>query len=895
MKRIFVLGFLVLFVLPATFGQTPEKKRYEAGQISTAPVIDGIINDAVWEQGEWIDDFTQYEPYNGKKPSQRTEFKILFDKDNLFIAIKSFDTSPDSIVRRMTRRDNVDGDMVGVVFDSFHDLRTGFFFAVSVGGVKLDEVMSNNGENEDASWDPNWWVKTSLNNEGWDAEMKIPFSQLRFEKSSGEVWGLEVFRMLYRKQELCFWQHIPKDAPGLVHMFGEMSGVENVRPRKIFDVTPYGVTKAETFKAEAGDPFLEKGHKYKMNGGVDTKIGITNNMTMDLSINPDFGQVEADPSVVNLSAYETFFEEKRPFFIEGSNIISFGMGIGDGGIGNDNMFYSRRIGRRPQGSPYNYYGFNDTIAGYSDIPINTSIIGSAKLTGKTKNGLSVGFLDAVTAEEKAEIDTGGYRSFQTVEPLTNYLAARIQKDYKEGNTIIGGMVTMVNREMNDIPVIGSETMNLINRIPGSAFAGGLDFTQYFKKKTYMFNINAAFSRIAGTELAMVRAQRSSARYFQRPGSYISLDSSRTSLSGNGGRIQFQKSGSGHFRYLAAMLWKTPGLELNDMGYQREADQIFGVVWVGYRLWEPKSFYRSVNINYNQYSAWDFAGNRLFDGANINGNINFKNYWNMYGGSEINLNVRGNTLLRGGPIMKLPGSLNYWLGINSDDRKKLVFGISMQNNNQFHGASHSENLSPYITYKPVNTLNITLSPSYYNSFDGLQYVTQTGFTSQDRYVFASIDHKTISMSFRVNFNISPDLTLQYWGQPFIASGKYNDFKYITNPMASEYNDRFSVLNPSDQITLVEDSYYTVDEDRDGNTDYYLGKPDFNVREFLSNFVVRWEFSPGSTAYLVWSQTRNYYTGTGSMDFMNDVKDLFDRDTNIPHNVFLVKFSYRFGLK
>ncbi len=894
MKRTLVLITIVFLIFQTSFGQTPEKKRYKATQVATAPVIDGVADDQVW-QGEWIDDFTQYEPYNGKKPSQKTEFRIIFDEDNLYVAIKSFDTSPDSIVKRLTRRDNVDGDMVGVVFDSFHDLRTGFFFAVSVGGVKLDEVMSNNGENEDSSWDPNWWVRTSANSEGWIAEMKIPFSQLRFEKNSEDVWGLEVFRMLYRKEELSFWQHIPKDAPGLIHMFGEMSGIENVKPRKIFDITPYGVVKAETFKKEAGNPFLEKGRKFGLNGGIDAKIGITNNMTMDLSINPDFGQVEADPSVVNLSAYETFFEEKRPFFIEGSNILSFGMGIGDGGIGNDNMFYSRRIGRKPQGSSYNYYGYNDTMEGYADFPINTSIIGAAKLTGKTKNGLSVGFLDAVTSEEMAEIDTGGHRTYQTVEPLTNYLAARVQKDFKEGNTIIGGMVTMVNRDMKGIPLRGGETMNLINGLPGDAFAGGFDFTQYFRKKTYMFNVNAAFSRISGTGLAMVRAQRSSARYFQRPGSHISLDSSRTSLSGNGGRIQFQKSGTGHFRYLAAVLWKTPGLELNDMGYQREADQIFGVVWVGYRLWEPKSFYRSVNLNYNQYSAWDFAGNRLFDGGNINGNVNLKNYWNMYGGSEISLNVKGNTTLRGGPIMKMPGNVSYWFGINSDDRKKLVFGFNLQNSNRFKDAAHSESISPFLTYKPVNTLNLSISPSYYNSYDELQYVSQTGYNGQDRYVFASIDQRTLSMSLRVNFNLSPDLTLQYWGQPFIASGKYNDFKYITDPMASEYTDRFSVLNPSDQITLVDNSYYTVDENRDGSDDYSLGKPDFNVQEFLSNLVVRWEFNPGSIVYLVWSQSRSYYTGLGEMDFLNDVKDLFDRDNNIPHNVFLIKFSYRFGLK
>ncbi len=343
--------------------------------------------------------------------------------------------------------------MVAIIFDSFHDLRTGFFFGVSVGGVKSDQMMTNDGESEDQSWDPNWWVGTSINNEGWIAEMKIPFSQLRFKNNSGDVWGLEVIRTIYRKDETCIWQHIPQDAPGVIHMMGEMSGIEQVKPRKIFDVTPYGVAQTQRFPAEEGNPFAT-GKRSRLNAGLDAKIGVTNNLTMDLTINPDFGQVEADPSEVNLTAYETFFREKRPFFIEGSNIINFGLGIGDGDEGNDNLFYSRRIGRRPQGSTYEYYGVNDTIEGHSMSPDRTSILGAAKLTGKTQNGLSVGFMDAVTSEEVAEIDTGGHRSYQTVEPLTNYLAARIQKDYKGGNTIIGGMFTSVNRDMNELSIAG---------------------------------------------------------------------------------------------------------------------------------------------------------------------------------------------------------------------------------------------------------------------------------------------------------------------------------------------------------------------------------------------------------------------------------------------------------
>ncbi len=344
---------ILTLTISAASGQDLEKKKYKATRITDAPVLDGTLDEPVWKTGEWVNDFTQNQPYNGQPATQRTEFAILFDDDNLYVGIKNYDTDPDSIVNRLTRRDAADGDLSGVLFDSFHDLRTSFLFGVASSGVKYDVMFTEDGQNEDESWDPNWWVKTKINSEGWFAEMKIPFSQVRFDKNSGDVWGLEFARIIYRRNETDFWQHIPRDAPGLVHHFGELTGLDGIEPRKIFDVTPYGVAKMETFEKDPGNPFtyLENGRKYGFNAGLDAKIGITNNMTMDLTINPDFGQVEADPSQVNLTAYETYFSEKRPFFIEGNNITNFNIGLGDGNMGNDNLFYSRRIGREPQGYP----------------------------------------------------------------------------------------------------------------------------------------------------------------------------------------------------------------------------------------------------------------------------------------------------------------------------------------------------------------------------------------------------------------------------------------------------------------------------------------------------------------------------------------------------------------
>jgi hypothetical protein len=878
MKSFFITILLVFFFLPVVSGQETVRKQYKATRTAFAPVINGFLDDDVWQAGEWDGNFTQNEPYSGKPALQKTEFKILFDENNLYVAIKAFDTSPDSIVNRLTRRDQVDGDLVGIILDSFHDLRTGFLFGVSSSGVKYDQMFTNDGQNEDSSWDPNWWVKTSINKDGWVAEMKIPFSQVRFEKNSGDVWGLDIARIYYRKNETDFWSHIPKEAPGFIHLMGELQGLEQIKPRKIFDVTPYGVASAEKYEKVPENPFLASGRASKLNAGVDAKIGITNNMTMDLTINPDFGQVEADPSEVNLSAYETFFGEKRPFFIEGNNITNFGLGIGDGGIGNDNLFYSRRIGRRPQGYPNLEDGWN------TRVPTSTTILGAAKLTGKTKDGLSLGFVEAVTAEEQAKVDTSGGSKYETVEPLTNYFVGRVQKDFKEGNTIIGGIFTSTNRNLD---------ANLSQYMHKAAYTGGADFTQYFKDKNWMFNLNSAFSLVQGSKSAISETQQSSARYYQRPDNdYVEFDPNRTSLTGSGGRMQVMKL-NGHWNFIGATIWKTPGFETNDLGFIREADQILAVLWTQYNQYDPKGFYRSYRINWDIYSIHNFGGDWVGKGIEWNGNINFKNYWTVWTGGNLNTSQLSTGMLRGGPMMKLPGETNLRLGFSTDNRKKLVFEGTVYGSKGQSDNSKNIGMETGLSYKPTNYIVFTVSPAYNKSFSELQYVSHTDYAGSDRYVFASIDRKTISTSFRVNLNLSPNLTFQYWGQPFVATGRYYDHKYISNPMADKYHSRFITYRP-DQISY-DGNNYNIDENLNGTKDYSFGKTDFNVQEFLSNLVIRWEYNPGSSVYLVWSQTRSGYNSSGNLDLANDLGDLFNRNQITPHNVFLIKFSYRFGLK
>ena len=876
-KKCILSALLTVFIISA-FGQGPEKKLYTATRVTSSPDINGKLDDATWQTGAWLDDFTQYEPFNGRSASQRTEFNIQFDDNHLFVAIKAFDTSPDSIVNRLTRRDEADGDLVGIIFDSFHDLRTGFLFGVSSAGVKYDRMVMNDGEYEDPSWDPNWWVQTSINNEGWVAEMKIPFSQVRFDKNSGTVWGLEVGRIFYRKNETDFWQHIPKEAPGMVHLYGEMKGMEGIKPRKILDITPYTVAKTESFKAVPENPFRSKGRLSGINAGLDAKIGVTNNLTMDLTINPDFGQVEADPSEVNLSAYETFFKEKRPFFIEGKNITNFGLGIGDGENGNDNLFYSRRIGRRPQVSPDLEDGW------YADVPIQSAILGAAKLTGKTKNGLSVGFINAITNDEFAEIDTVGGRMQRMVEPLTNYFIGRVQKDSHNGNTLIGGMFTATNRAMNN---------TVRDFLHESAYTAGADFTQYFDNKNWMVNFNAAFSTVQGSKKAIENTQRSSVRYFQRPdNSYSVLDTNRTSLSGTGGRLQILKQ-NGNWNFMGVLIWKSPGFETNDVGYLREANSILSVLWGQYQQFEPKGIYRRYSINADVYSVLNFEGDHLAKGFEWNANMNLKNFWRVFTGGSFRGNNQDQSILRGGQMMKTPGNWDIRFGFSSDSRKKFMFEAYSNFRNGYSKSSNSFYTEGGFSYKPTNYLVLSFNPSFSKSFSELQYVSTIEKSAGNKYIFASIDRETVSASFRINVNLSPDLTLQYWGQPFIATGAYNDYKQIINPMADDFRDRFRIFSP-DQISRDDDEYL-IDENKDQLTDYRFDRKDFNVKEFLSNLVLRWEYSPGSSLFLVWSQSRNTSGDVGKMDLASDLGNLFDGNDNKPHNVFLIKFSYRFGLK
>jgi len=877
MKTIASIFILTILFSSHASGQGSEKRSYKAVRTEQIPKIDGILDDQSWDAGAWEGAFTQFQPSEGKAPGQPTEFKILYDDSYIYVAFKAFDSAPDSIVDRMTRRDNLDGDNVGVIFDSYYDLRTRFAFFVSSAGVKSDFIFANDGQSQDPTWDPVWYAATARFSEGWSAEMRIPLNQLRFKSNSGDLWGLEVARVIHRYNELSFWQAIPRNAPGMVHMFGTLEGLENVKTRKQIDLTPYTVGSYENYGKEEGNPF-RTGSDFRGRFGLDGKIGVTSNLTLDFTVLPDFGQVEADPSEVNLTAYETFFQEKRPFFIEGRNITSFRVGIGDGDLGNDNLFYSRRIGRMPQLYP-------TTGAGeYSYIPRTTRILGAAKITGKTQNGLSIGVLNAVTADERAEIDLEGERRFETVEPLTNYFVSRVQKDINKGNTIVGAVFTNVLRDFDE-----SE----ITSLHKTASSAGVDFTRYFAKKNWMLTATAAVSNVQGPAEAIAATQRSSVHFYQRPDAgYVNYDPGRTSLTGHAGNVQFGKVG-GNWNIVYFTIWKSPGFETNDMGYTRKADEFGQLIWSAYSINEPFSIFNRVRFNFNQYNFWDFGGNFLSAGGNFSIYSQFKNMWSFQIGYNGSGPATSNTLLRGGPAMKVPAINGMFVYLSSDSRKKLTFYTNGGYRKGNRGYSENMYVNTGVTWRPLNTLSVSASPNYSVSRSQLQYVSLRKFGEEDRYLFGSLSQSVLSLSLRINYNITPDLSLQYWGQPFLAAIDFSEYKMITSPQDKEYSNRFHVFDDGQIIYNGEQNRYYVDENRDGSHDYSFSNPDRNSDVFLSNLVARWEFRPGSVIYLVWSQNRNYYEPVGAFAVWNNITNLFTAEK--PYNVFLVKFSYRFGLR
>jgi hypothetical protein len=859
------------------------KKKYFTQRLRGTIELDGIPNEEAWNNVEWGGDFTQWQPNEGKPPSQPSNFKILYDDRFLYIAYQCHDVSADSVIKRMSRRDQFPGDWIEINIDSYHDLRTAFSFTLSVSGVRGDEFVSNDGTNWDVNWNPIWYSKTHVNEKSWTAEAKIPFSQLRYGNEPSKVWGFQVTRRLFRKEERSTWQYIPQNLGGWVSRFGELHGLKDIPTHRQVEIAPYVIAQADKYKKEPGNPFAS-GFDKKLSAGLDGKYAVTNDLILDFTINPDFGQVEADPSQVRIDGFQNFFPEQRPFFIESRSIFDYqltGSALG-GDYDADLLFYSRRIGSSP-------HGFPSTGPGeHVKYPERTSILGAAKFSGKTKKGLSIGILESVTQREMATIEFNGQKRNELVEPLTNFAVARLQKDYEGGNTIIGGIITGVNR-----------ANGLNDRLHKNAYSGGLDFVRYWKNRTWYVRGNIIFSHVSGTREAILNTQTAFEHLFQRPGAKeVSVDATRTSLTGTGGTIRLGKTGGRAgklgqvLKFETGFTFRSPELELNDIGFMQTANEINHFTWAGLQFQRSFSIFRQARINVNHWAKWDFSGRFLFDFLNTNAHATFKNNWQTGMGFSYNPFEISNNALRGAATMRRPIGVGPNIYVTSDFRKKVYGNMNFGGFWGFENTVRSRNANLQVNFQPLNALNISLAASYqYYWRRQDQFVQNISFNNAVRSIVSSVKQKTLRFTARINYNITPDLTLQYYGQPYITRPLYSNFAYVSNPMAKEFDDRFHIFTSNEIQFDGSSGRYLVDENHDAVTDYSFSKPDFNFVQFRSNMVVRWEYRRGSELYLVWSQG-NTPDAYGDLDTPVPAS-LFDNIfAGEGRNIFLVKWTYRF---
>ncbi|MDF1549986.1 MAG: DUF5916 domain-containing protein [Bacteroidales bacterium] len=880
MQRYFLLAILSMILLEITIITSAQDSFQKVKKISTdsltsegkriyftqrfnaaAPKIDGMLDDECWKEGSWSGNYLQHLPNEGAQPSQPSQLKILYDDKNVYVAIRCFDYEPDKIDKQLGRRDDFAGDIVGVAFDSYHDRRTAFEFDLTAGGSKLDLLLENDGW--DVSWNAVWEGKVAYEDSAWTAEMKIPLSQLRYGDQEEQIWGLHSWRWINRYQEESNWNLIPRDNPGLIRSIGELHGINKLPKSRRIELLPYALAKMTTYEKEEGNPFAT-GFDKSFAAGLNGKIGLSSDFTLDFAINPDFGQVEADPAQLNLSAFEIFYEEKRPFFLEGKNITDFS-------FGNDQLFYSRRIGHSPSYSP------NLNANEFAERIDNTSILGAVKVTGKTKKGLSISIIEGLTAKETAETETLNGKDKITVEPLTNYFVGRIQKDIKNGNTIIGGMFTTTNRFIED------DYLEFLNK---TASTGGIDFRHHWKNKSYYVDAKLIFSHIKGSEEAITNLQNAPAHYYQQPDAhYLGTDSTLTSLSGFGGQFEIGKRSNGRWRYNTSLSWRSPGLDLNDIGFMQRADKISQDNNLSYVVNEPSGIIREYSVNFNQNNQFNFVGDYLGSSGMISANVKFKNKWNYYAHIIRQGKSLDTRILRGGPSIFIKGLYCSSFSVNSDDSKRLIYGLHYHTHIFDDKTSVNHDFSPNIVYKITNSLQLSTQLNYSLATNSMQYIDDD---YENDYFLARLDQKTLGLTLRLDYAITPELTIQYYGNPYISVGEYSDFKLITDARAESYGNLYHTFTNNELVHDPIENQYNLSYN--GNS-YLVNNPDFNFQQLRSNFVIRWEYKTGSTLYFVWTHNRNQYqniTNTSINDNIDELRGIY------PENLFLIKFNYWFTL-
>ncbi|MHB1223253.1 MAG: DUF5916 domain-containing protein [Gemmatimonadaceae bacterium] len=817
--------------------------------------LDGKLDERAWAAAEPSGDFTQSYPRPGEPAQEPTEVRVLYDDEALYVGVRMHDDDPAAIAAPLARRDasGIYSDWLHVVVDTYHDRRNAFRFSVNPRGIQKD-VLHSDDRSEDLNWDAVWEVATRIDSAGWTAEYRIPYSQLRFGSAppgATRLWGLQVQRDIARRDERDSWAPWSPNSGGFVAFGGDVEGFVDIPTPQRLELAPYVSSKVTRAPGNELDPFY-RSTDTELRVGADLKMGLPRGLTLTATLNPDFGQVEVDPTVVNLSAFETFFPEKRPFFTEGASVFgNFGSLRVNASYGSQQFFYSRRVGRQPQLGPGG--------AAYSDVPDATTIIGAAKVSGKVGRW-TVGLLDAVTDREEARIvGPDGDRGTVGVEPRTNYLVGRARRELRDGNTIVGGLLTATNRDLGGDDAFRSQ-------LRSRAIVGGVDFEHLWNRRQWALSGYVVGSDVGGSATAIAAAQASSSRYFARPDAgHLDFDPSRTSLGGHMAELALQRSGT--VRGSLDLKQVSPGFEVNDAGFQGRVDYRSATLSSSYSSVTAGDHLRSLYVGGGMNNAWNFDGDHIWNSFFGSVSTTLLNFWSAGLDGEYDPSVVSDRLTRGGPLGRTPASWSMGLSANSDSRLPVALELyGSLGGDEADG--YSRRLSAGVVLRPSSSLRVSLGPELSVTRDMSQYVLRAADpaateTFGARYVFGELTQTVVSADTRVDWTFSPTLSLQLYAQPFVASGRYENYKSLRRPASKEYDPYTGALP---------------------------GDPEFNLRSLRGNAVLRWEYRPGSAIFLVWQQQRQGEGPPGDFAFGRDWRGIFETR---PANVFLVKASYWFA--
>jgi hypothetical protein len=830
--------------------------------------VDGVLDEAAWQGPPAGGEFVQRDPHSGSPASEHTEVRVLYSAHAIYVGVRAFDSAPEQIRGELVRRDQTaQADEIAVYLDTYDDRRTAFMFAVNPRGSIRDVAYSDDNEfMADPSWDPVWQVRTSIDSLGWSAEFRIPLTQLRFD-GRNTTWGLQVRRRIHRTAELAFWAPYIREESGFVSRFGRIAELEGLTQPRRLEVRPYSVLRARQQPESGGSSYAPR-RLGSGDAGLDLQYGITSSFTLDLTVNPDFGQVEADPAIVNLTAFESFLPERRPFFVEGSALLSRYIAGGQ-------PFYSRRIGRSPQGWAAAPTG------GTVQMPETARILGAGKVTGKTADGWGLGMLGAVTSEARAVLrdDAGAVHSHEPVEPRTYSLFSRVEKDFRQGRHTVGGILTGLRRD----------ELESLSFLPAGAYLASADGAHRWGRDQYSLSWNVSASRVHGSTDAIRALQRNSLRYYQRPDArHLDYDPERTSLSGYSASISGGRN-SGTWRYNGWYERVSPGFNITDLGFQWQADVQRGGVQGMYVRSQPRGVFRNYDVNLGAMGyatlgdeITDFYFPFVYTGAVL------RNNWRVFG-NPMNIAWGGKciTCLRGGPSLRTEARRVHYLGITTDRRKQVSGSLTASGDSYFESRRSSFSLAPTLFLRPSPVLNGSLGLGYAAQNNPTQWVGRVNVAGEPRYVLGELEQRTLQLTSRVNWTLSPGVSVELYAQPFVSAGSFGAFREVVEPQARRFADRYHVFGSELNCAARR---CEVDRDGDGTADFAFGRPDFNVRQIRSTMVTRWEYRPGSVLYVAWQHGRSGFDPDGRFGGVHDLRSLSGEPSD---NTLLIKANYWFS--